>query len=537
MAFVREAGDRWAARVVLGAFLVVTIFFVNLFPPRRGGSFSQSPNEFSRFDLVVSMAERRTFAIDRELSVFGTHEDRSEVNGHSYSNKAPGLSFAALPFYMVFRVFLGPADPSNAQAMLYLLRLSTVSLSVFVALAFFGRRTARMSGGRAAALVLFAAAFGTPLLVYARSFFSHAWTAALLYLSFELVEDVSGRPWAAALAGLLAGWAVISEFPVAVLAAFLFAAAVRSGSRRGALFALGAAPPAILLGLYNAACFGSPWKLSYGYEWYQAHTSLSHRFFGFVAPDAAVAWRYLFSESRGLVFGSPILLLLPLVLWRRAGRPYAARVCLSAAAVFFAVMTGYENWHGGWALGSRYLVPVLLLAFWPLAGLPESGRGESPGVGAWLAGAAAVYSALFFLVSTATFWFLPHEPDAGIRFYSAFWISRGWFAPSLLGSGPGAPAFAAAVTLAAAVAALWPLFRDAGRVALAAAAGTLLLAALFLGRPPEGTFSQRVLRAWILDSFTGLDPNGWELRKLAGEVKGPADAKALRRALAASPTR
>ena len=120
------ADDR-ASRVVLGAFLLVTVFFVNLFPPRGGGEFSQSPNEFSRFDLVVSMADRGTFAIDQELTKFGIHEDRADFNGHVYSNKAPGLSFAALPFYVLFRIFLGPANRSNMQLMLYLLRVSTRS--------------------------------------------------------------------------------------------------------------------------------------------------------------------------------------------------------------------------------------------------------------------------------------------------------------------------------------------------------------------------------------------------------------------------
>ncbi len=81
--------------------------------------------------------------------------------------------------------------------MLYLLRVSTVSVSVIVALVLFGRRTRRISpGGRTGALVLFAVAFGTPLLVYARSFFSHAWSAALLYIAFELLDEVRGSPGA-----------------------------------------------------------------------------------------------------------------------------------------------------------------------------------------------------------------------------------------------------------------------------------------------------------------------------------------------------
>ena len=371
--------------------------------------------------------------------------------------------------------------------------------------------------------------------MYARSFFSHAWSAALLYIAFELLDEERGSQRRAALAGLLAGWAVISEFPVLVFVAVLFvAAAAKSGNVRR-LSRPEELPPAVLLGIYNASCFGKPWRLSYGYEWYRAHTTLSHAFFGFLAPNPGIAFRYLFSESRGILFEAPILLLLPVALMRPAGRSRAAAVCLAASALFFVVMSGYENWHGGWALGSRYLVPAILLVSWPLAALGEPREAGPPGIWTWLAASAAVYSALFFLFSAATFWFLPQEPDAGFRFYSAFWLSRGWFARALLGSGPATLAFGAAATLAAAAAALWPAFRDAGRVALALSAGALLFAILFVGDPPAGRFSERVLRARLLESFTPLDPNRLELRNLASEARTPNEARELRLALDRAP--
>ena len=52
---------RRATRVVLGAFVFLTVFFRGVFPP-----FS-NPNEFSHFQTVVAMAEWRTFAIDRVI--------------------------------------------------------------------------------------------------------------------------------------------------------------------------------------------------------------------------------------------------------------------------------------------------------------------------------------------------------------------------------------------------------------------------------------------------------------------------------------
>ncbi len=538
-----------AASVVLGAFVLVTVFFVNLFPARRGGEFSQSPNEFSRFELVVSMAERRTFSIDRELSVFGDHEDKSVFGGHFYSNKAPGLSFAALPFYEAYRVFLGPAGPGHSTAMFYLLRVSTVSLMCGIALSFFSRRLRRVSAGSGvSAAILFAVAFGTPFLVYARSFFSHAWVASLIYLAFECIDRPGARRVFLFGAGLLAGWAVLSEYPAALLAAVLTVECLRRhGVRGGSWFFAGALPAAVLLGVYDAHCFGGIFELSSRHEAFGEFTKLSRStLFGFGLPSPRIAWSYLFSPSRGVIFQSPFLLLLPAAYCSRAiagaGWRAARNVSAAALVMFFVAMCGYENWHGGWALGSRYLVPVLLLAVWPLAsiGKPRGGAdtGARPGdLSRWFLAITVSGSAAYFFLSGSTFWFLPLEPANTIRFYSGFWLSRGWIAPTLAGSGWVALAVPFAATVIAAIAAFRPLFGETGRSLLALAAGALLCAFLFVGPPPGGTFDDRLTRARLLEGFTSLDPNRIEIRKLAAEARTAGDMRSLSRVLARpSPT-
>jgi hypothetical protein len=380
--------------------------------------------------------------------------------------------------------------------------------------------------------VLFAIAFGTPLLVYARSFFSHAWVASLVYLAFELMEGAQRERGVLAFAGLLAGWAVLSEYPAAILAAVLLVACFRRHRGRAVWFAAGALPAAALLGFYDARCFGGILELSSRHEAYGEFTRLSRAaLFGFGPPSFRVAWAYLFSPSRGVVFQSPFLLLLPAAFFSRelAGSRwrFARNVSAAALAVFFLAMCGYENWHGGWALGSRYLVPVVLLAAWPLAEIRGAGS-------RWYLAIAASAAASYFLLSGSTFWFLPREPANTIRFYSGFWLSRGWITPNLAGSAWVSLAVPVAATAAAGAAAFLPVFSDGGRTLLALSAGALACALLFVGPAPRGAFDDRLTRARLLESFTPLDPDRIELRKLAAEARTPDDIRNLSRALSRS---
>jgi hypothetical protein len=89
-----------------------------------------------------------------------------------------------------------------------LVRILTVSLLYTLALA---RFVVRLPPVKGAALLVFAVTFGTPLLFYGRSFFGHAWTAALLFLAWDLLREREERlPASRTLllavgAGLLAG--------------------------------------------------------------------------------------------------------------------------------------------------------------------------------------------------------------------------------------------------------------------------------------------------------------------------------------------
>jgi hypothetical protein len=75
-------------------FAILLICYAYFFP--RWASWSQN----SRLDLVMAIVDRGTLAIDEYYQNTG---DYAYYNGHYYSDKAPGLSFVAIPFYMVFK--------------------------------------------------------------------------------------------------------------------------------------------------------------------------------------------------------------------------------------------------------------------------------------------------------------------------------------------------------------------------------------------------------------------------------------------------
>ncbi|HYR46220.1 MAG TPA: hypothetical protein VER78_04375, partial [Thermoanaerobaculia bacterium] len=173
-----RGSERRAGIAVLAAFALVSVFFTGLF------SHFSNPNEVSRFEAAYAVVENGTFSIDTAVKILGRSEDTAVSGGHLYSNKAPGLAFVAIPVYRALRAFF-PRPRSASEPIFVLLRLLTVTLVSCIAIAAFLRR---LRPSREGPLVAFAVVFGTPFFFYARTFFSHAWTASLLFLAWELVR-------------------------------------------------------------------------------------------------------------------------------------------------------------------------------------------------------------------------------------------------------------------------------------------------------------------------------------------------------------
>jgi hypothetical protein len=286
----------------------------------------------------------------------------------------------------------------------------------------------RAMGLGAGAAAAAAAAYGlaTMALPFSTLFYGHQLAATLLLAAFALLVSsrLRGAPPSArrlGAAGLLLGFAVAVEYPVAIAALVLglYAAAfVRPWPRLGALLA-GAAGPGLLLAAYHTAAFGGPLTVAYSFS------TLPDRHMGAYMGIAAVDWsvvgQLLFDDYRGLFFSCPWLLFaLPgavRLAWLPRLRPEAL-VCASIAASFLWLNASLVDWHGGWMMGPRYLVTavpflVVLASGLLLPGLP---RAVSIPGGA-LAAAAVVFSAFLMLVATAV---RPEVPRAYARPYQDY---------------------------------------------------------------------------------------------------------------------
>ncbi len=403
---------------VTGLFALLALLVVPVFP------HFVSPNETTRWALAAAV-EDGTLEVTRTARLLGPRmEDVAEVDGRLYSNKAPGTALVALPGYFAARPFAGPPSPSSLRPSLNAMRIAGATVPVLLLALVFARLAPEEGRTRA----LFGLLFATPLLAYALLLFSHALVAASLFGAWAALfgpapEKRRGQRDLGA--GALLGLAVLSEYPAAVPALALAAVAAWGAPRRLGAVVLGGLPFAALLGAYNAACFGSPFRLSSALEKDAAFRELASRgLFGVGLPDPAVLFRLLLDPSKGLLVFTPLLLLLPagLVAARKRVPVRAFVALLLAPAAIVLTYAGYPNWHGGFTVGVRYLVGALPFLLLPLAFLRWGPLATA------LAGASTAAVAL----TTLVFPFVPPGFPLPWGSFAAPVLAEGLVAPNLL---------------------------------------------------------------------------------------------------------
>ena len=346
-----------------------------------------------------------------------TH-DVAYNDGHYYSVKPPGLSIVTLPLYAGLREAGGEGVARDARIraesggnpwgartlptesygysrkraiaaraliaddapMTWALGLLGMIVPALILLVVVRRMVERVSPGTgtAAALTL---GVCTMILPFSTLYFSHVISALLAFGAFALLwrerareggRDAAARPLALALAGLLAGLAVVFEYPLLIAAAIIgiYAITRRGGtliSRAGAYGAGVAAGIAPLLA-YNAWAFGSPFHLSYtnavSRVGKSGHATLGLNdggVFGITLPRIGDGLELLFS-GRGLLTLTPVLVLAiagVILMYRDGPHRTEARVILAIAIAFFLYNAGYWLPLGGGSPGPRFLIPIL----------------------------------------------------------------------------------------------------------------------------------------------------------------------------------
>jgi len=380
------------------------------------------PNQNSRLNMVVAVVEDGTFQIDKYVA---NTVDYAKVGDHYYSDKAPGAAFAAIPFYAGLKVMLDRPfmdglterlansaafqstlreDGSGVSKQKVRFAIAQVMLTFIVSAlpsALLGLLLYRLSGEFTASIwprITLVLSYGllTPAFAYAGAFYGHQLSTLLLFSAFYLIFTRPTRLSTATLigVGLLLGYSVITEYPTVLMAGILYLYTLYTlfrfdDWRRIAWVTLAGALVAAGWMAYNTLIFGGPLTLGYSHSelWQDQHHT---GFMSLTLPHWDAVWGITFGLFRGLFVLSPILLLaLPgFILWWRSGQHRVEFwvAALSMLTIFlFNASSGM--WWGGFAIGPRYLLPMLPLMALALIFVFDQGSWRG-----WLSGLVIVLS-------------------------------------------------------------------------------------------------------------------------------------------------
>lgn len=384
----------------------------------------ESWNATSRLALTYSLAERGTFRIDPYQTETG---DKVYYRGHYYSDKAPGASLIAVPFYLILK-WMGVV---SEKFMRYGLTLLVIGLPSALGALFFYRLTGLLQGYslRQRTLVTLSYGLGTLAFPFSTIFYGHQLAAVLAVSSFYLLLQMKVRRnpggWILGSSGFLAGLAFLSDFPAGIILVllFLYGLIIMEDRKRILFWLAGAALPIFFLGWYNYHCFGSPAAFSYS-----LHNTYSHSggFLGINWPRLNALWGITFSPYRGLFYQSPVLLLfLPGIYlwWRRKNNRPEIYLALLIVLGFFFFNAGYDYWDGVGSVGARFLIPAL--PFLCLALLEASRRWPGP------LQALGLLSLIIMLVVTATEPRAEWNVKSPIFYFNFFLFSQGYLSDNL----------------------------------------------------------------------------------------------------------
>lgn len=409
MAWARRLGTRPSVALCALLFGTYAYFY-------QAGGWNQN----SRFDLVRAMVEDGQLTTDRFAKNTGDDAVRA---GHHYCDKAPGSSWLCTPSYAAMYWLSGsPAHPGPnwlgwAAWLSIVIAVSVPSVIAAVFLA----RLARALGlaRRAAVVVALVWGLATMALPYSTLLYGNQLAASYLMIGFVLLVEVRGGARLSAGAMLAAGGclglAAACEYPamLVVVPIGLYGLIVLGRLRAWpalAWAALGGALPLAAVAVYHWRAFGSPTAFPYDFSvWPQPHTGY---FMGIGVPRWAAIRGTFVGEHRGLLYVMPWLVLAVPGAYA-LGRRHLAEVAVCAWAViaFVWLNVSIQPWHGGWATGPRYVVPMLpfvvMLVGGVLPWLRWPARAEGQRRRALVAGAIAIglgavgWSAAHMLAATA----------------------------------------------------------------------------------------------------------------------------------------
>jgi len=333
------------------------IFFsVNLFLCGWHLHDGANDNCVSRAAMVAGVVQHGTLSIDPWHEFTG---DKSLVNGHYYSDKAPLPALLMVPVWWVFTK-AGIMDPVADGVMPDgLLRLSgffcgSVPLALIITLLWL---RAREKPGMIPPVLLAALpVYGSFLFVFSGAFFGHLLGAVFLLGSWIALER--GRPLPA---GALAAAAVLCEYPLFVFPlVWLVRSLLLRQWRNAVILCVGALPFVIAIMGYNATLTGSMFSIGYDHL-----VNFASEGYGLGVPRPEAIFHLTITDYRGLFVYLPVLLvaMIAMVISPEEKRLWRDPIIV-ASTIEFLLIAGHAMWWGGWTYGPRHLTALAVILIW-----------------------------------------------------------------------------------------------------------------------------------------------------------------------------
>ncbi len=355
----------------------------------------RTPNPGSRVLPALTLINQGTWAID----IVKDHSmDKSFVNGHYYTDKAPLSTILLLPLVKIGE-WISPTQGFDAQFNRGLLLGGFFLASLPMALFAFEILTLTQSIFWALAFVL-----STFLWVYSGTFFGHALAGLFVVYGYQNFCE-KNRP---VRAGIFLGLAFLTEFPTGLMIPILMATSLVCTRSLKPSLKLGFTflPFFLAILAYNAAITGNPFSMVYSHvsneEFSQMKTAL-----GFQGPKLEAIAGLLFGSQRGFFIYAPIFA--ALFFRFRAQERTQLKFLVEPPALFFLgsllVFSSYYMWNGGWAYGPRHLIPATMLIIYEISKHLKSEIGFRP----WLYILAAVGFIEALEAKLTVKYMLPHQ--------------------------------------------------------------------------------------------------------------------------------
>ncbi len=340
------------------------------------GPLELSP-ERGRYALTYSIVEEKSFFFSPDIAQFVT-PDLGYKNGHFVSLFAPAVSFIAIPGYILGKMF--GAAQVGAFAVIALFGLLNALLIRATSMRLGAKNFAATLGG---SLFLFA----TPAFAYAGTLYQHHISTFLLLLSVYTLVRWKNM-WSLILIWFLAALSISVDYPNAIfmtpvcIYAFgrifglqIYNQAVKFNFKISGIFTfVGIILPLAFFLWFNYQSYGNPFQLSgtipsiKSFKQTANHTvepldTSKHK-------KAAVGFFYsrnllnglqthFLSQDRGVIYYTPIMLLgiFGMFFLYKKNKPITS-LLLAIIGVNILLYSMWGDPWGGWAFGSRYLIPT-----------------------------------------------------------------------------------------------------------------------------------------------------------------------------------